>query len=131
MQWLIKCCARGVLGLGAAALLLTGVPAHAGSAAGAPADLSRESQPLLLVQSTAPQEEARQLEKRRLQEQQERERLRLEQNQKMEMQQPKKMRSLERRAPSPSMTPEAVPAKPGTARFGAGVIRNKESVDGD
>ena len=35
MQWLMKICARGALGLGAAALLLSGVPAHANPAAGA------------------------------------------------------------------------------------------------
>ena len=34
MQWLMKRCARGALGLGAAALLLAGVPAHAGPASG-------------------------------------------------------------------------------------------------
>ena len=64
MQRLMKCCARGALGLGAAALLLAGVPAHAGSSAGAPA-----IEPRLMAQSTAQPEEAEKLEKRRLEEQ--------------------------------------------------------------
>ena len=127
MQRLMKCCARGALGLGAAALLLAGVPAHAGPAACesvlAPADASRDSQPLRLAQSKTQPEDAEKLEQRRLKEQQERE-------------QGKKMRSLkppgqpdrmEEQAPAP----RAAPPKSGTSRFGAGVIRNKETVDGD
>ena len=34
MQWIMKICVRGALGLGAAALLLSGVPAQANPAAG-------------------------------------------------------------------------------------------------
>ena len=52
MQWLMKFCARGALGLGAAALLLSGVPAHANPVPGA---AFRESQPRLLAQSKAQQ----------------------------------------------------------------------------
>jgi hypothetical protein len=120
MQWLMKCCARGALGLGAAALLLAGVPAHAGPASGA---ASREGQPLRLAQSTAQPEEAEQLEKRRLQEQQEREKRqqqKMQSDEKPETQQPRKMRSLEKQAPA------AAPTKPGGSRFGAGVIRHSD-----
>ena len=129
MQRLMKCCARGALGLGAVALLLAGVPAHAGPAccgsAMAPADASRDSQPLRLAQSNTQQEEAEKLEQSRLKEQQEREKRQLEE--KSEMQQPRKMRSMEKQAPAP----QAAPPKSGTSRFGAGVIRDKETVDGD
>jgi len=127
MHRLMKCCARGALGLGAAALLLAGVPAHAGpvycESVLAPADASRDSQPLRLAQSKTQPEEAEQLEQRRLKEQQEQE-------------QGKKMRSgksleqsdrMEKQAPAT----RAAPPKSGTSRFGAGVIRNKETVDGD
>ena len=38
MQRLMKICARGALGLGAAALLLSGIPAHANPGAGAAGD---------------------------------------------------------------------------------------------
>ena len=69
MQWLMKICARGALGLGAAALLLSGVPAHANPVAGA---ASRESQPRLLAQSKAQPGEAEKLEQRCLKEQQDR-----------------------------------------------------------
>ena len=120
MHRLMKCCARGALGLGAAALLLAGVPAQAGSSAGAPA-----IEPRLMAQSTAQPEEAEKLEQSRLKEQQEREKRQLEE--KSEMQQPRKMRSMEKQAPAP----QAAPPKSGTSRFGAGVIRNKETVDGD
>lgn len=147
MQWLMKCCAQGALVLGAAALLLAGVPAHAGPAPGASvlapaggitwqgsgfkeqgqwqpwgrfralADASRESQPLLLVQSTAQQEEADKLKQQRLKEQQEREKL-----QQQEIKQPRKMRSLEKSAPVPEAAP--APPKAGSKRFGAGVVRH-------
>ena len=69
MQWIMKICARGALGLGAAALLLSGVPAHANPASGA---ASRESQPRLLAQSKAQPGEAEKLEQQRLKEQQDR-----------------------------------------------------------
>ena len=79
MQRLMKWCARGAIGLGAAALLLAGVPAHAGPASCesvlAPADASRNSQPLRLAQSKTQPEEAEKLEQQRLKEQQEREKL--------------------------------------------------------
>ena len=129
MQRLIRFCARGALGLGAAALLLAGVPAHAGPAycesVLAPGDASRDSQPLRLAQSNTQPEEAEKLEQSRLKEQQEREKRQLEE--KSEMQQPRKMRSMEKQAPAP----QAAPPKSGTSRFGAGVIRDKETVDGD
>lgn len=137
MQRLMKWCARGALGLGAAALLLAGVPAHAGVASGesvlAPGDASRDSQPLRLAQSKTQPEEAGKPEQRALQEQQEREKRQLQKKDKLQqeensgMQEPRKMRRMEKSAPAPG---EAVPAKPGTSRFGAGVIRNKEA-DGD
>lgn len=130
MQNIMKWCARGALGLGTAALLLAAVPAHAGPASGesvlAPADSSRESQPLRLAQSQTQPETAEQLEQRYLKERQEREKL--QQEEKSETQQPRRMRRMEKSAPAPR---EAVPAKPGTSRFGAGVIRDKESADGD
>ena len=85
MQWLMKICARGALGLGAAALLLSGVPAHANPAAGA---ASRESQPRLLAQSTAQPEEAEKLEQQRLKEQQDR--AKMQQEQKQQQQQPER-----------------------------------------
>jgi hypothetical protein len=136
MQWLMKCCARSALGLGAVALLLAGVPAHARPITGAlglapagettcqerglaPGDAFREGQPLRLAQSTAQQEEAEKQKQLRLKEQQEQE--------KLQQQQPKPQEMKKMRGPMP----EAVPAKPGTSRFGAGVIRNKESADGD
>ena len=76
MQWIMKICARGALGLGAAALLLSGVPAHANPASGA---ASRESQPRLLAQSTAQPGEAEKLEQQRLKEQQDRAKMQQEQ----------------------------------------------------
>ena len=123
MQRLMKCCARGALGLGAAALLLAGVPALANPVSGAPDAASRESQPLLLAQSAAQPEEAEKLEQQRLKEQQAR-----EQGKKMRSGQPPGQPDrMERQAPAE----RAAPPKPGTSRFGAGVIRNKETVDGD
>jgi hypothetical protein len=113
MQRLMKCCARGALGLGAAALLLAGVTAHAG-----PADASRDSQPLRLAQSNTQQEEAEKLEQRRLKEQQ-------EQEQGKKMQSGKSLEQsdrMEKRAPAT----RAAPPKSGTSRFGAGVIRNSD-----
>ncbi len=71
MQWLMKCCARGALGLGAAALLLAGVPAHARSACRRcrrppPGKVNRSG----WLRAKAQPEAAEQLEKRRLKEQQ-------------------------------------------------------------
>ncbi len=138
MQWLMKCCARGALGLGAAALLLAGVTAQAGPAycesVLAPADASRDSQPLRLAQSKTQPEEAEKLEQQRLKEQQEREKLeqkKMQPGAKPETQPMKKMESMEKSAPIQREAPAAAPPKPGTSRFGAGVIRSKESVDGD
>jgi cobalamin-dependent methionine synthase I len=118
----MKCCARGALGLGAAALLLAGVTAHAGPAycesVLAPADASRDSQPLRLAQSNTQQEEAEKLEQRRLKEQQ-------EQEQGKKMQSGKSLEQsdrMEKRAPAT----RAAPPKSGTSRFGAGVIRNSD-----
>ena len=117
MQWLMKICARGALGLGAAALLLSGVPAHANPASGA---ASRESQPRLLAQSTAQPGEAEKLEQQRLKEQQER--AKMQQEQKQQQKQPEMSEDAEaaprrrrRRRPNPVRT-----------RFGAGVIRKSE-----
>jgi cobalamin-dependent methionine synthase I len=122
MQRLMKWCAKGALGLGAAALLLAGVPAQAGPAycesVLAPGDASRDSQPLRLAQSKTQQEEAEKLEQSRLKEQQEREQGRkmqsgksLEQSDRMEKQAP---------------ATRAAPPKSGTSRFGAGVIRHSD-----
>jgi acetyl-CoA carboxylase carboxyltransferase component len=123
MQRLMKCCARGALGLGAAALLLAGVPAQAGSSAGAPA-----MEPRLMAQSTAQPEEAEKLEKRRLEEQ----RKKMEQQQQQEKQQqgtqPKQMRT-RGAVPEAAPAPEATPAKPGGKRFGAGVVRHGDPGD--
>jgi hypothetical protein len=117
MEWLIRFCARGALGLGAAALLLTGVPAHASSAAGAPAGASRESQPLRLAQSTAQQEEA----EKQKQELQKKEQQKKEYDGGVHQQkeQPKKAKT---RGPMP----EATPSKPGASRSGAGVVRESD-----
>jgi hypothetical protein len=116
MQWIMKICARGALGLGAAALLLSGVPAHASPASGA---ASRESQPRLLAQSTTQTGEAEKLEQQRLKEQQDRGKMQQEQKQQQEQPEMRKMRG-------PVPAPEAAPPKPGTSRFGAGVIRKSE-----
>jgi hypothetical protein len=114
MQWLMKMCVRGVLGLGAAALLLSGVPAHANPAAGA---ASRESQPRLLAQSKAPPGEAEKLEPQRLQEQQDR--AKMQQEQKEQQSQPRMRRM---RGPMP----EVAPPNASKSRSGAGVIRQSE-----
>jgi len=111
MQRLMKICARGALGLGAAALLLSGVPAHANPVSGA---ASRESQPRLLAQSKAQPGEAEKLEQQRLKEQQDRAKM----DQQEKQQQP--MRKM--RGP----IPEAAPPKSSKSRFGAGVIRQNE-----
>jgi hypothetical protein len=114
MQRIMKICVRGALGLGAAALLLSGVPAHAEPAAGA---ASRESQPRLLAQNTVQPGEAGKLEQQRLKEQQDR--AEMEQQQKEERRQPR-MRRMR------GAIPEAAPPKSSKSRFGAGVIRQSE-----
>jgi hypothetical protein len=118
MQRIMKICVRGALGLGAAALLLSGVPAHAEPAAGA---ASRESQPRLLAQNTVQPGEAEKLEQQRLKEQQDR--AKMDQMQKEERSQPR-MRKM--RGPMPGPMPEAAPSKSSKSRFGAGVIRQSE-----
>lgn len=116
MQRLMKCCARGALGLGAAALLLSGIPAHAKTVSGAPDAAFRESQPRLLAQSTAQQEEAAQLEKCRQEEQQKKQEM--EKQQQQQESQPKKLKTR-------GAIPEAAPTAPaGKGRFGAGVVRH-------
>lgn len=153
MQWLIRFCARGALGLGAAALLLAGAPAHAGPASGAavlapvgeaawqekgfkelgqeqaggrvltPGDASRKGQPLRLAQSTAQPEAAEQLKKRRLQEQQDREKL---QQQKMQSEEKPETQQPRKMRTMERQAPAAAPSKPAKSRFGAGVIRNSD-----
>jgi hypothetical protein len=124
MQWLMKICARGALGLGAAALLLSGVPAHANPAA-SPA--SRESQPRLLAQSKAQPGEAEKLEQQRLKEQQDR--AKMQQEQKQQQRQPS-MRRMRGPVPEAAPMPEAAPPNASKSRFGAGVIRkNEKPVD--
>ena len=120
MQWLMKICARGALGLGAAALLLSGVPAHANPAAGA---ASRESQPRLLAQSKAQPGEAEKLEQQLLKEQQDR--AKMQQEQKQQQRQPE-MRRMQAPRPMPEAAREAKPAEPGAKRFDPGVIRQSE-----
>ena len=154
MQRLMKGGVRGALGLGAVALLLTGVPAHArpvaitsvvapasettwqengvkepGQWPGlgrflAAAGASRKSQPLLLAEIAPQSEEAEKLERRRQQEQQERVNI---------QQQEQQQNKIKTRGPmpAPKPMPEASPSKPGTSRFGAGVIRNKDSEAGE
>lgn len=117
MQRLMKICARSALGLGAAALLLSGVPAHANPAAGA---ASRESQPRLLAQNTAQPEEAKKLEQQPLEEQQKKVQ---EQEQQQQQGQQKKAKM---RGAMPEASREAKPPEPGAKRFGAGVIRKSE-----
>jgi len=124
MQWLMKCCARGALGLGAAALLLAGVPALAHPVSGAPGAASRESQPLLLAQGKAQPEEAEKLEKSGQKEELNKEKTKAEQQQ--QQTEPKKMKT---RGAMPEAAPEAMPRKAGGKRFGAGVVRNQESGD--
>jgi hypothetical protein len=123
MQWLMKCCARGALGLGAAALLLSGIPAHAHAVSGPPEAQLRESQPRLLAQSKTQPTEAEQAEKRRLEEQQKK--AAMEKQQQQQQSQPKRMRT---RGAIPEAAP---PAPPGSKRFGAGVVRDKETKDVD
>jgi hypothetical protein len=116
MQWIMKICARGALGLGAAALLVSGVPAHANPAAGAK---FRESQPRLLAQSKAQPWEAEKLEQQRLKEQQDRAKMQQEQKQQQSQPEMRKMRG-------PVPAPEAAPPNASKSRFGAGVIRQSE-----
>ena len=120
MQWIMKICARGALGLGAAALLLSGVPAHANPAAGA---ASRESQPRLLAQSKAQPGEAEKLEQQRLKEQQDRAKMQQEKKQQQSQPEVRKMRGP---VPAPGPMPEAAPPNASKSRFGAGVIRQSE-----
>ncbi|MDO9069914.1 MAG: hypothetical protein Q7V36_00160 [Deltaproteobacteria bacterium] len=124
MQWIMKICARGALGLGAAALLLSGVPAHANPASGA---ASQESQPRLLAQSTAQPGEAEQLEKRRLEEQQQKVHEQQQQQQKAQQQRQPEKAKTRGATPAPKPMPEAAPPQPGSKRFGAGVIRKSEN----
>jgi hypothetical protein len=118
MQWLVKIWVRGALGLGAAAILLSGVPAQANPASGAAA---RQSQPRLLAQNTAQPGEAEKLEQQRLKEQQDR--AKMQQEQKEQQRQPE-MRKM--RGPMPAPVPEAAPPNASKSRFGAGVIRKSE-----
>lgn len=125
MQRLMKCCARGALGLGAAALLLSGIPAHAQAVSGAPDAAFRESQPRLLAQSTTQQEEAEQLEKCRQKEQQKEQQKKqeMEKQQQQQEEQPKKLKTR-------GAIPEAAPTAPsGKGRFGAGVVRHGDPGD--
>ena len=125
MHWIMKICARGALGLGAAALLLSGVPAHASPASGA---ASQESQPRLLAQTTAQTGEAEKLEQQRLKEQQDR--AKMQQEQKQQQRQPE-MRKMRGPVPAPGPMPEAAPPN-SKSRFGAGVIRqNEKPVDSE
>ena len=120
MQWLMKIRVRGALGLGAAALLLSGVLAHANPAAGA---ASRESQPRLLAQSKAQTGEAEKQEQQRLKEQQERAKMQQEQKEQQSHPRMRRMRGA---------MPEAAPPATGNKRFGAGVIRqNEKPVDSE
>ena len=120
MQWLMKICARGALGLGAAALLLSGVPAYANPAAGA---ASRESQPRLLAQSKAQPGEAEKVEQQRLKEQQDRAKMQPEEKQQQSQPEMRRMRG---------PMPEAAPPNASKSRFGAGVIRqNEKPVDSE
>ena len=118
MQRIMKICARGALGLGAAALLLSGVPAHANPSAGG---VSRESQPRLLAQSKAQPGEAEKLEQQRLKEQQDRAKTQQEQGEKQSQPRMRKMRG-----PMPAPMPEVDSSKSSKSRFGAGVIRQNE-----
>ena len=92
MQWLMKICARGALGLGAAALLLSGIPAYANPAAPSP-----EGQPRLLAQAKAQPGEAEKLEQQRLKEQQDRAKSQAE---KQQQSQPR-MRKMRGAVPAP------------------------------
>jgi hypothetical protein len=120
MQRLMKICARGALGLGAAALLLSGVPAHANPASGA---ASQESQPRLLAQSTAQPGEAEKLKQQLQQEEQQKKVYDQGPQPQQEQQKKPKMRGPEA---APRQMPEAGPPKSSKSRFGAGVIRKSE-----
>ena len=111
MQRLRKICARGALGLGAAALLLSGIPAYANPAAGA---ASLESQPRLLAQSKAQPGEAEQLDKK---------------PQKAPGPPPApapQAQPAPKRARMRGAVPEVDPSKSSKSKFGAGVIRKSE-----
>jgi hypothetical protein len=121
MQKFMKCCARGALGLGAAALLLSGISVHAVSSA--PEAQFQEQQPCLLAQSTTQPATAEQLEKSRQEEQQKK--AAGEKQQQQQQSQPKKMKTR-------GAIPEAAaPAPAPRGRFGAGVVRDKETKDVD
>jgi hypothetical protein len=121
MQQLIKYCARGALGLGTAALLLTGVSAQAGSSVGAPVP-----EPRLMAQAATQPESAQQAEKRRLEEQKKKLEQQQQQQQKQQQAQPRRMRT---RGAAREATPEALPAPAGKSRFGAGVVRHGDPGD--
>jgi len=126
MQRFMKICARGALGLGAAALLMSGIPAYASPPAGA---ASRESQPRLLAQSKTQSGEAEKLEQQRLKEQQDRAKMQQEQK---EPQSKPRMRKMRGPSSAPAPIPEAAPPKSSKSRFGAGVIRqNEKPVDSE
>ena len=119
MQLLMKICARGALALGAAALLLSGIPVHAPAAGGA----SPESQPRLMAQNTPQPGEAERLEQQRLKEQQNRARM---------QQEHKEPQSQPRMRPMRRAIPEAAPPNASKSKFGAGVIRkNEKPVDSE
>jgi hypothetical protein len=109
MQRLMKICARGALGLGAAALLLSGIPAHANAGAASP-----ESQPRLMAQSKAQPGEAEQLEKA---------------PQKAiapPPAPPPQAQPAPKRARMRGAMPEVDSSKSSKSKFGAGVIRKSE-----
>jgi len=114
MQSIRKIFARGVIGLGAAALLLSGIPAQANPVSGA---ASQESQPRLLAQSKAQPGEAEQLKKGKEQPQQQPQ---------SQPKQEKKAKKAKMRGAMPEASREAMPSAPGAKRFGAGVIRKSE-----
>jgi hypothetical protein len=122
MHRLMKCCARGALGLGAAALLLSGIPAHARAVSGPPDAQFRESQPCLLAQSKTQTGETEQL--KEPSPAKPKKQAGMEEPQPQPQSQPKKMRT---RGP----IPEAAPAPAGRGRFGAGVIRDKDTKEVD
>jgi hypothetical protein len=123
MRWQMKCWARAALGLGAAALLLAGVPVQARAASGPPDAALRETQSRLLAQSTTKPGEAEQLEKTRQAEQRKKAAKEISRGKRSQQPQPR-MRT---RGPMPEAAPEAMPSAPGSKRFGAGVVRDKES----
>jgi len=125
MLWLMKCGAKGALGLTAAALLLAGVPAHANTVSGALDAAYRQGQPLFLAQSATQKEEAEKLEKCRKEEEQKK----LEQQHKEKQQQTEP--KLKTRGAIPEAAPETVPAKPGGKRVGAGVVRHGDPGDAE